>query len=215
MNPPSPSHPTSEQWAEYLYGELTPEVRLGLEAHARECPGCQAQLAQWRETMGALDSWRVRPRARPLTVLSDYARWALAAGLVLGLGWLGGRFAAPAAPDVQRIRAELQPAVELALRGEFEARLRAELAAADQRHEDRLGEIAQAWATTRAQDQQDTLALYQRAERQRRGELAALRRDLETVAVVAQDAIGNTQHQLTQLAVNTQAAPAGDGGFPR
>jgi hypothetical protein len=215
MNPPSPSHPAAAQWAEYLYDELTPQVRAELDAHARGCPACQAQLAQWRETMGALDSWRVRPRPRALTVFREYARWAAAAGLVLGLGWLGGRFAAPPAPDVQRIRAELQPAVELALRDEFEARLRAGLAAADQRHEDRLVELAQAWATTRAEDQQNTLALYQRGERQRRSEYAALRRDLETVAVVAQDAIGNTQQQLTQLAVNTQATPAGDGGFPR
>ena len=216
MNPQAPSpHPTAEQWADYLYGELAPEARLELDAHARECAACQEQLAEWRATMGALDSWRVRPRARRLAVFTEYARWAVAAGLVLGLGWLGGRFAAPPAPDVQRLQAELQPAVELALRGEFEARLRTELAAVEQRHEDRLGEFARAWVTTRAEDQQNLLALYQRTERQRRSEHAALRRDLETVAVVAQDAIGNTQQQLTQLAVNTQAASASDGGLPR
>jgi anti-sigma factor RsiW len=203
---PAPSHPAAEQWADYLYGELTPELRRELEAHARECPACQSQLAQWRETMSALDACQVRPRARAITGLADAVRWAVAAGLVLGLGWLGGRFASPApvGPDLQQIRAELQPAVERALREEFEHRLQSELAAAQQQNEERLVALAQTWAATRAEDQEGVFALYQRAEQKRRTEHAALRRDLETVAVVAQDAIGSTQQQLTQLAVNTQ-----------
>lgn len=216
MNPNLPSrHPTPEQWADYLYEELAPEVRASLDEHRRGCAACQRQLAEWRETMSALDAWKIRPRARPLELFTTIVRWAAAAVLVLGLGWLGGRLAAPEVPDSLRLRAEVRADLEAELRRQFETRLQAALAAAEQRTGESLQVLAATWAAARAEDQQTTLALFQHAERQRLSDYAALRRDLETVAVVAQDAIGLTQQQLTQLAANTLATPAGDGGLPR
>jgi hypothetical protein len=216
MNPNLPSHhPAPEQWADYLYEELAPEVRASLEEHLRGCVACQRQLTEWRETMSALDACKVRPRVRPLEVFTTSVRWAAAAALVLGLGWLGGRLAAPEVPDILRLRAEVRADLEAELRQQFATRLQAALAAAEQRTGESLQALAATWAAARAEDQHTTLALFQRAERQRLSDYAALRRDLETVAVVAQDAIGLTQQQLTQLAANTLATPAGDGGLPR
>jgi len=211
LNLPTP-HPAPEQWADYLYNELAPEVRASLDKHMSGCAACQRQFAEWRETMTALDAWKVRPRARPFEVLVTYARWAAAAVLVLGLGWVGGRLAAPEIPDVLRLRAEVRADLEAELRQQFETRLQAALAAAEQHTGESLQTLAAAWAAARAEDQQTTLALYQRAERQRLSDHAALRRDLETVAVVAQDAIGATRQQLAQLAVLTPAPTAGGGG---
>lgn len=216
MNPTDPQlHPGPELWADYLYGELPPEHQTRLDAHLRACPDCQRQLAQWRQTQSALDAWKLPRRARPVLPFTRSIRWAAAAALVLGLGWLGGRLSAPSLPDARQLRAEIEPALKQELQAEFETRLTTALQTAEERNEQRLVQLVQAWAVAREEDQQTTLALLQQADRQRRADYATLRRDLETVAVVAQDAIGTTQHQLTQLAVNSLAPTGSDRGLPR
>ncbi|MBE7499204.1 MAG: zf-HC2 domain-containing protein [Verrucomicrobiales bacterium] len=216
MNSTDPQlHPRRELWADYLYGELPAEQHAQLDDHLRACPDCERQLAQWRQTQAALDAWKLPRRARPVRSLTVSIRWAAAAALVLGLGWLGGRLSAPPLPDARQLRAELEPALKQELQAEFQSKLSAALETADAKHQERLVELVQAWAVTREQDQQTTLALLQQADRQRRADYATLRRDLETVAVVAQDAIGTTQHQLTQLAVNSLTPTGSDRGLPR
>jgi hypothetical protein len=216
MNPPDPRHhPSPETWADYLYGELPPEQLTRLEEHIRACPDCQRQLSGWRQTQSALDAWELPRRARPARAFTSSIRWAAAAVLALGLGWLGGRLSAPPLPDARQLRAQLEPALKQELREEFQTQWVAALQAAEERSGERLVELVQAWTIAREQDQQTTLALLQKADRQRRADYAALRHDLETVAVVAQDAIGTTQHQLTQLAVNSLAPTGGDRELPR
>jgi anti-sigma factor RsiW len=213
-NDPKP-HPAPEEWADYLYGELPPDQHARLDEHLRGCPACQQQAAQWRGTMCTLDSWKVPARSTRSRSVGTYVRWAVAAAAVLSLGWLGGRLSFPNASANDRLRAELMPALKQEVRQEFQAELAAAINASDQRTRDRLIELAQAWTQARQEDQQATRALYQRLDRQQRLDNANLRRDLETVAVVAQSAIGATQDQLTQLAANSLATPAGDGRLPR
>ncbi len=214
MNPsPDSIHPSPELWAEYLYDEAAPACRARLEAHLRDCPDCQRQLAQWQETRAALDAWQLpSPRsARPRATAREAVRWAAAALLVLGLGWGGGRLAAPAPPDLGALRAAVAEELRPALGREFQARLDTALQAVEQRHAEGVQALAAAWAAARSEDQQATLALHQRAERQRLSDFATLRRDLETVAIVARDAIGLTRQQLSQLAVYTPATATGGG----
>jgi hypothetical protein len=201
-----PTHPAPEQWADYLYGELPPDARASLDAHLRACADCQRQVSQWRETLGALDAWKLPERARPAEAFTRYTRWAVAAAAVLGLGWLGGRFSAPTAPDVETLRAGLLPALRQEVRQEFQQALDA----SEKRTADKLVDLAQTWTEVRNEDRQAMVALYQQAEQQRRTEQAALRRDLETVAVVAETAIAATQQRLDQLSANA-APPAGVG----
>jgi hypothetical protein len=214
MNDSKP-HPAPEDWADYLYGELPPEQHARVDEHVRGCPECQRQAGEWHKTIGALDTWKVARRARPAQRFTTYARWAVAAATVLGLGWLGGRLSVPEAAATARLRAEILPALKQELRQEFQTSLAAAIKETDVRNQDRLVELAQAWTDARQEDQQATRALYQRLDRQQRLDSANLRRDLETVAVVAQTAIGATQDQLTQLAANSLTTPAGDGGLPR
>ena len=213
-NDPQP-HPAPEEWADYLYGELPPDHRARLDDHIRGCAECQRQAGQWRETMSTLDTWKVPRRSRPAQTFTGYARWAVAAAAVLGIGWLGGSLSVPDSATDARLRAELLPALKQEVRQEYEARLAAAIRASDERTNERLVELAQAWTQARQEDQQTTRALYQRLDRQQRLDSAGLRRDLETVAVVAQTAIGATQDQLTQLAANSLASPADDGRLPR
>ena len=216
MNPTPPqTHPAPETWADYLYGELPPDASAEVDDHVRACPACQRQLSAWRETQGALDAWKLPASARRIEAFPRAARWAVAAAAVLGLGWVGGRLSLPTPPDPAQLRAAMAPALKQELRQEFQAELAAAIKNTDQRADAKLVELAQAWAATRAEDQEAMRTAYQRADLQRRTDYATLRRDLETVAVVAQAAIGTTQEQLTQLAGNTTPAAAGDGGLPR
>jgi hypothetical protein len=158
-----------------------------------------------------LDEWTLPRQRRATPRLRDYARWAIAACAVLGLGWAGGRFSAPQPPTSNQLLAEFGPALRQTLREQFQAELSAALQKSDERTQDQFVELAQAWAQARNEDRRSIAALFQQSEQQRSAETAALRRDLETVAVVAQAAIGATQQQLTQLAANAQGAPtAGD-----
>lgn len=217
MNPNDPqTHPAPEEWADYLYGELPPDQQARLDDHVRSCPDCQRQAGAWQAAMSSLDTWRIPARrSRSARGFRGYARWAVAAAAVLGIGWLGGSLSGSDPGASERLRAEYLPALKQELRQEFQAQLAAAIQASDDRTEDRLVELAQAWSDARGEDQEAMRILYQRLDRQQRLDNASLRRDLETVAVVAQTAIGATQEQLTQLAANSLATPASDGGLPR
>ncbi len=85
-------HPESEVWMGWLYGEVTPEERLGLEAHLAVCPECQRRVDGWRQTMGRLDVVpvpRVETRSRRGAWGVPY--WTAAAAALLLLGFLAGR----------------------------------------------------------------------------------------------------------------------------
>lgn len=208
-------HPAPEEWADYLYGELPPETRARVDDHVRACPACQQQVGQWRETIAALDAWKLPRPARTARLLPAYARWAVAAAAAVGLGWLGGRFSAPAVPSAAQLTAGLVPALKAEVWQDFQTELTSAIQASDARNQDRLVELARAWADARDEDKQTILALYETLDRQHRRDQALLRRDLETVAVVAESAIGNTQQQLTQLAANSLATPVGGDELPR
>jgi anti-sigma factor RsiW len=47
-----------EQFSSYLEGDLPPPSRRSLEEHMAGCPGCRAQLASFRSTLGKLGGLR-------------------------------------------------------------------------------------------------------------------------------------------------------------
>ena len=49
------THPTYEQWMEYLYGELDSKKQSELKAHLQDCPECQANVDSWHSVMTELD----------------------------------------------------------------------------------------------------------------------------------------------------------------
>jgi len=106
------NHPTREDLVAHLYGELPPEQQTELAAHLRECADCQKVATVWRGSMAELDTWQlpelpVQPKRAP-TLWAPFVRWAAAACLAAGLGFLGGRFSAPA-PDAAALRTALAP----------------------------------------------------------------------------------------------------------
>lgn len=169
------NHPTPEEWMSYLYGELSAEQRRALDAHAAGCRECEERLANWRDAMGHLDRWPL-PVEKAAPPVWHFARWAAAVAVLMGLGFGLAKFTMPA-PDLSAMESRLREQ----LRSEF-AQLAERQAARDTKYQDAIVKVLGG------------------LEAERRADLARLRRDVETVAVLAEDGISTTQDQLVRLA---------------
>src|SRR5437868_4081377 len=88
-------HPHRDEWAPYIFGESSPEAARTLDQHLAECAECRSQLERWRRTLKRLDTWQVSaPQPKRASYAQPGIRWAIAAGIVLGLGFGIGRFSA-------------------------------------------------------------------------------------------------------------------------
>jgi len=184
------NHPIDETWMSYLYGELESTERADLARHLRDCADCRAKLDAWQEARTDLDAWELPlKRARPMIAQPAF-KWAAAAVIMLSAGFIVGRLTS-AAVDVGKMRAAIEPQ----MRQEF----RQELAQS-------LGEFAQALETKRIADGRAMYAAVEKLDSQRVADYVSLKRDLDTVAVLTDASLRNTEQQLVQLADYAQAA---------
>lgn len=213
------THPSREEWMSFLYRETSPEQTSSLDSHLRRCGECQGRVARWRGTMAKLDAWKTTAAPVHRRGAAPVMRWAAAAAVVLGAGIAVGRMTAPGSVDIRQL--------ELSLRAEMESKLsanRTELLASFQKHTSELATNVQAVATaaatreaevllakfTQALDVQreaerDALVGALRSMEERRAtDFASLRKDLDTLAVNADDGLSRTQEQLMELASMTQ-----------
>jgi hypothetical protein len=190
-------HPSHEQWMDYLYGELPAEQQAELNRHLETCAECQAGIHAWRAAMQGLDAWKL-PAIPPLPQANPrprYWQWAAAAVVLLGFGFGLGRWAAPS-PDLAALRGQLEPQMRQQIKKEMAA-----LAASHQADtRQALAALADALESQRLADRQATLKLLKEQDAQQTAEWAALRRDLETVAVLTDGSLRNTQDQIGRLA---------------
>ena len=178
------NHPTREDIVAKLYDELPPERHSEVAAHLGQCAECHKLATEWCDTMEHLDSWQL-PAPEPQPEFErepvDFARlfkWALAACLVVGLGFLGGRLSAPV-PDAAAVRAALAP---------------------------ELQKLAAVMDTKLAEDRRAVTEILQTMQTQRTEDYASLRRALETLAVNTEDELQTAQQQIVQLASFTEPA---------
>lgn len=176
------NHPTREDLVAHLYGELPPERQTELTAHLGQCADCQQLATEWRGTMTELDAWKLpaplptREREPENVVFAPFLKWAVAACLAIGFGFLGGRLSAPA-PDAAALRAALAP---------------------------ELQKISAAVDAKLAEDRQAVTDILKTMQTQRTEDYASLRRALETLAVNTEDSLETAQRQIVQLASFTE-----------
>jgi hypothetical protein len=215
-------HPTSERWMSFLYGESAPQERLELESHLQTCAECQSRLNTWRGSMTALDAWTVPQaprRARPWPLL----KWAAAAAVVLGLGVGLGRLSFASSTEFKNLAATLRQDFDqrsAATRAGLMADLKREqlamlqqaiaLAAQSASAETQrvLATFAESDDGRRPVDAQELAIALQRLEAQWAARFAALRRELETVAMFTEDSFDDTEEKLVRLAGFTQPSPS-------
>jgi hypothetical protein len=196
-------HPSHEQWMDYLYAETPTEARAELDRHLEVCPDCQANVAEFRSSMQALDEWKL-PEAPPQSKALPARRhwhWAAAAVLVLGVGFGLGRWAAPP-PDLAALRAQLEPQLRQQLLKDTAAMLASSRNASQQE----LAALAEALDEQRVADQRSFVKLLKEQDDLQRARVTALRRDLETVAINTDGSLRNAQDEIVRLVSATQPA---------
>lgn len=180
------NHPKPEEWVPYLYGGLAAGTRRQFKAHLKACPECRGEIERWRRSAGRLKAWKL-PRAQtPFPVFAPALKWAVAALVVLAVGFAAGRFTGTEAVAA-RVRAQMEPQVRSALQEQMTQLVRNEV-------DHRSSVLLQA-----AGDQTEKLlAAYDTVNENRRTQdlqrlYVALKRQLDTVAI-------NTEQEFGQLA---------------
>lgn len=209
------THPNREEWMSFLYGELETVRHNELHTHLGVCAACRCSVQGWRATMTNLDQWQasVPHRATAPSLWPGLLRWGVAAVLLVGAGFGLGWLTQSAPMDGDRVRAE----IVVPLRDQLRAEIKADILAALTRgatmnpFQEELRTVFTAWNRAQNAAQQEELgtavtALMNSMSLSRREDREAtlallhrMRRDLETVAVVAQSQFQQTENRLGAL----------------
>lgn len=203
----------------FLYTEDSPARHAELGAHLQGCAECRRQVQTWRGSMTALDAWAA-PAARRRWAPAPAVRWAAAAVVVLSLGFGVGRVTSSANGEMKELAAALRSEMETKLastREEFDRTLQQQRAefvetvhaaaidAAGEEAEELFARIARGIDERRQKDHEAYLAALRQVEERSVSDYATLRKDLNTVAVNADDGLSQTREQLIELAAFKQS----------
>jgi pyruvate dehydrogenase complex dehydrogenase (E1) component len=228
------THPSTEEWMSFLYGEVDKETRGQFDRHLGGCAECQALVSSWRGAMKDLDTFRLPGRQEQqvaTTFTPAFVKWGIAAMFILGVGFGAGQLSKSANHDSRKLQVEVVSQVREQLREEFKADLQAALASTERnatnefrralraaftdwaatqtrtataQTQELLAALTESMVSARAEDRQTTLALLKSLEQQNFTAFALLKKNLETVAVVADNRFQQTETQLGQLISYTQ-----------
>jgi hypothetical protein len=189
-------HPNRDEWAPYVFGEANVTETRRLEAHLESCGECASEIAGWQRSLKMLDRWSVAPAARTRNIVAPVFRWAVAAAIVLAAGVALGRMTVPNTEDV---RAEVEASVTSALAAEFQQALERSEALAQQNSRDAVQSFSEILEAARTEDRQALAALLQEQQRASEARFVNLRRDLETVALLADQELRQAKFTMRQL----------------
>jgi hypothetical protein len=197
-------HPNREEWVPYVFGEARGDDAKRLAAHLEGCPECSDEVAGWRRSLNRLDAWALPKTQRERVIIAPIFRWAVAAAIVLAAGIGIGRLTAP---DAQTMRTEIEAAVKAAVAAQTQQAINdAEqriVSVSQAEARDLWRAFSEALADARREERAATLSLFQQLQQEQQAEYVALRRDLETMATVADQEIRLTNLKMTQLAANS------------
>ena len=206
-------HPSRDQWAPFVLGESSPENAQTLNQHLSECAECRKQIDAWRRTLNRLDAWEVVPPRRKRFAMGGILQWAAAAAVVLSVGVALGRSWSVSGESASSLQASIKASLERELQAQVQARVAAEVsrqaalnqmassnaialleARLRQNHDAQTAELTTEFATL----VQEQLAKLQE---EHQNDYVSLRKDLETVASVADEQLQDTQTRLVQLSM--------------
>jgi hypothetical protein len=208
------NHPKREEWIPWICGEADGPAREHLQRHLTECQECAREVDAWRRSLKKLDRWTLpgrtkMPRSEPIR------KWALAALIILGLGFVIGRSSSRDQVDLAAWRQDVEQSVRRSMQKDFATAIqevRDEQAKSLATAENRIARLAQAqneqlWqnvvdtlASARTDDAQSIRAALQQADDRHSAEIVSVRKDLETLATMTDEEIRNARVKLMQLA---------------
>ncbi len=180
-------HPLSEEWMCFLYGETSRTERERLAAHLHGCAECQSRVQGWRGTVQQLEHWQVAPERATRRRWASAVKWSAAAAIMICVGFGFGRVFKPTPVNATEIRASIKSEIckeMIAQAGTQRTEWEQYKALLDQQ---------------RAEDGRALLAAMRKLEAERQQELLALRKDLETVAVLTQAGFRQANQQIATL----------------
>jgi hypothetical protein len=212
--------PNRDEWVPYVFGEATPQARKSLSAHLESCRQCEAEIANWKRSLEKLDRWTLPEPETRLETAPPIWRWALAALVVLGIGFALGRLFAPA--NTESLRAGVEASVKASLAAELQsalARVQAQSSNAIASAELRLARnseadiaritrgLVEAMNNARQEDRRTTEAFFDTLQREHEAQLFSIRSDLETVASLTDEEIRQAQMRFIEIAAGNPANP--------
>ena len=197
------NHPTRGEWVEYIYEELEPPEQERLAGHLEACAECRRAVEDWQAVMGGLDAWELKEPARTVRVLPRLVRWAVAAAVLIAVGYGIGRLGGP---DVAALRAELEPAIREAVLQEVEQRWQASLALSEARLRAEMDEKAVEAASAASSAAAGLITEYAQA-------LDSVRRsDLLALARLTDQELRRTKWQMASALAYARPASGGPAG---
>ena len=193
------SHPEAGEWMAFLYRELPSERQQELNRHLSECAACAQQVSDWRSNMAALDEWKLPALKQQARRRSVAFKWAAAAALILGLGFVVGWQTSLRTRELTRLKesvAQLSQAVQQERGLTLSNAVASATVAANAESVRLLAEFSQLQERTRSSDQRALALTLQNLETR----VARLRAELETVAVNTEDGFEQTQQNMNRLA---------------
>jgi len=218
-------HPNRDELAPFVFGETSPATTRELNNHLRECADCRAQVEAWRRTLKRLDAWKIPAGREPAFRFPPAVKWAAAAAIVLAIGFALGRFV-PSSPDPklmarlesslrEKMTAQVNEQIRVGVAAELDrgvkkselvsakalALLESRLDATRKAQSEQLAaEFATLMNTQRDDNREFTEALFSKLQNRYDTGYLALRKDLETVALVADEQLQDTNLKLVELA---------------
>lgn len=192
--PDAVSHPSAEQWMDYLYGESTRVDRSRLGAHLKGCQICQETLQGWRGVKSSLSEWKL-PAQTPVMVSRPYVKWAAAAAIMalgVALGLAGS--VTVRARETASLRNELREEV----RSQWE-----------QQRKQLLAETSKIIEEKRAQQNALFSAALRELSSNQDARWVSMQREVENLALLTQSSLAQAQEQIVSL------ASAADSNQPR
>ena len=195
-------HPTREEWMSYLYDELPPATQTDLRKHLEGCAECRTQMNVWQSATRQMTDFKL-PSKRRSAAAPTLLRWAIAAAIV-GLVVVGGARVAALNNDVKQLRAEMRQQLMEELRRDIDSALaqatEQAMKSASTEAQALIAAVVQKWEEKRLTDQQATLTALQQLNAQRMADYAAMRKELETVAVFTETGLQRAENQIATLA---------------
>ena len=170
------NHPNHEQWVPYVFGEAGAKEKRILSEHLLKCDECRQEIAAWQRSLGRLNAWSLPPMPRRRASEGFVPIWKWAAAALLVLG-IGLGLGFGAG----RWNSTDANRVRLAIEPQLRQQLKQEFALMLQQQ-------------------------MERAESRRLEDYAALKADLDTVAVLTETGLRRAERQLVQLAGYAQPA---------
>jgi anti-sigma factor RsiW len=194
------NHPDAAAWMTFLYGELPVARRHEMQTHLKGCPVCTAQVKAWRESITALDTWRLPPRRAARPVFLPALKWAAAAGFLLAFGIFLGRQTSSNAAEIAALKASVA-ALASSVQQENAATITNSLTvarnAANAESVRLLTEYSRLQDTQRSADRQAVNLALQSLDTR----LTGIRSELETVALNTETGFKETSQGLARVAL--------------